>query len=85
MDKIYCFDCRLFKRKFENYFSYEFTKIEHVGARWSQRKFLMPHRVCCHEDCFKIVDGKKVRVSGQAQLNVSNNCGHFKKKKWFNL
>jgi len=51
-------------------------------AKWSKRKFLMPHALCRHENCFKVVDDKKNRFQGQAQLNVNSDCIYFKKKWW---
>jgi hypothetical protein len=82
MSPVYCYDCRYFKRRFENYFDGNFTQSGIVGAKWSQRKFLMPYALCRREECFELIDGKKMRVRGQAQLNKNCDCPYFKKK-WF--
>lgn len=82
MSKIYCCDCRYFKRRFENYFDGSFTKSGSVQIRWSERRFLVPHPLCRRKECFEIIDDKKTRVKGQAQLNGNDDCPYFKKK-WF--
>ena len=51
-----------------------------MGAKWAERKFLMPHALCRREECFEIIDGKKIRIKGQAQLNKNGDCPHFRKK-----
>ena len=80
MSKVYCCDCKYFKRRFENYFDGRFTKCEIRAMRWSERKFFMPYALCRRKECFEIIDGKKKRVKGQAQLNKNCDCPYFKKK-----
>ena len=82
MNKVYCYDCRYLKRRFENYFDWIFVNGKQTGARWSRRKFLMPHALCRRGECFEIIDGEKVRIKGQAQLNCDHDCSYYKKKWW---
>lgn len=80
MSQAYCCDCKYLKRRFENYFDGKFTKYGTTQARWSDRKFLMPHPLCRRKECFEIISGKKTRVRGQAQLNKNCDCHYFRKK-----
>jgi len=70
------------KKRFENYFDGRFTMDGITQARWSQHKFLMPYALCRRKECFEIIDGKKTRFQGQAQLNKNHDCPHFKKLWW---
>jgi hypothetical protein len=85
MSQVYCFHCKYLKKRFENYFDGKFMKGGPEGARWSERKFLMPHALCRRKECFKIIDGKRIRVIGQAQLNENYDCPHYKKKRWWSI
>ena len=49
--------------------------------------------MCQHEECFKfkknkpsperpIAKFKKIRVKGQGQFNINNNCKHYIRKWW---
>jgi hypothetical protein len=82
MSQVYCYKCKYLKKRFENYFDGRFTKSGMTGAKWSQYKFLMPFPLCRRKECFKIIDGKKTRIKGQAQLNINYDCPYFKKIWW---
>ncbi len=83
--QVYCYDCRLLKKKREHYYSDHFGRCGPVGAKWSEWKWRMPMALCQHESCFEVIDGSKLRLRGQAQLNKNHDCSHYKEKwitKW---
>jgi len=77
-----CENCKYLKQRFENYFDWSFITSTNIGCKWSKRKWLMPYPLCMRKECFEIIDGRKIRFQGQAQLNKNHDCPHFKKIWW---
>ena len=76
----YCFDCKLLKRKRENFYSDHFGYGGPTGAKWSEWKWRMPMAFCQHRFCFEEVEGKMMRIRGQVQLNKNHDCIYYKEK-----
>jgi len=95
--KVYCKNCKWFfgtDASVEVDFIWGFTKTSlpiKVPSNILESEFLIP--MCQRRECFKFKENKpnperpiakfkKIRVKGQGQFNINNNCKHYIRKWW---
>ena len=95
--KVYCKNCKWFfgtDASVEVDFIWGFTKTSlpiKVPSNILESEFLIP--MCQRRECFKFKENKpnperpiakfkKIRVKGQGQFNINNNCKYYKRKWW---